>query len=145
MKKYLFAFLLVTGICGAALACGDDKENKDSTHQRKSAQTGNLAPDLDIPVAGSWQRSAISRDMRQAVYLHRDLRKSLFFSRDNSRALASMEQVGAGTLPGHLKRKLRRNYKGYRIAQVIRYHDGETLYFVSLTKDQEKVLLSFAQ
>lgn len=145
MKKYLFAFLLVTGICGAALACGEDKEIKDSTHQRKSGQAGNLAPDVEEPVAGSWQRSAISRDLRQAVYLHRDLRQSLFFSRDNSRTLASMDLVNAQALPGHLKRKLRRNYKGYRIAQVIRYHDGQTGYFVSLKKDQEQVLLSFAQ
>lgn len=145
MKKYLFAFLLVTGICGAALACGEDKESKDSTHQRKDGQADVLAPDLDEPVAGSWQRTAVSRDFRQAFYLHRDVRKSLFFSGDNSRALASMEQVDAGALPGPLKRQLRRSYKGYRIAQVIRYHDGQTLYFVSLTKDQENVLLSFAR
>lgn len=150
MKKYLFTLLLVTGITGAALACGKDKERKENPKDLRDRQvaayvTAALVSAYGEPVAGTWQRTAISRDFRQAVYLHREIRKSLFFSGDNTRRLAHIEQVGSDTLPAKLSRKLRKKYKGYRIAQVIRYHDGETLYFVSLEKDSENVLVSYAR
>ena len=52
-----------------------------------------------------------------------------------------MDLVAPSELSGKLTRKLARNYKGYQIARVIKYHDGETMYFVSLKKDQEEVLV----
>ncbi|MGV3505466.1 MAG: hypothetical protein ACO1O1_17290 [Adhaeribacter sp.] len=142
MKKYLFTFLLVTGITGAALACGKDKEKKETT---SPSSQNRAAAGLPQPLAGTWQQAAISRDFRQAVYLHREIRESLFFSGDNARLLAGIERVHPTALPGQLKRQLRKTHPGYRIAQVLRYDDGQTLYFVSLAKDQERVLLSFSR
>jgi hypothetical protein len=69
----------------------------------------------------------------------------LFFSADNRHRLASIDLVEPGELSAKLIRKLKRQYKGYQIGQVIRYFDGETLYFVSLKKDQEEVLISYAR
>jgi hypothetical protein len=142
MKKHLFILLLVTGISGAALACDKDKERKETTYQSNDQEEEAA---LAEPVAGSWQRTLSSQDFRQANYLRRDFRKSLFFSGDNARRLAGVEQVEAGALPARLKRRLRKTYKGYRIAQVMRYDDGASLYFVSLEKGQDRILLSCAR
>lgn len=150
MKKLLLTVLLAAGLAGAVTASGTNDETKENRSTVKEKQvkayvTAALNSAYGEPVEGQWQITAITRDFQQAAYKHQGMRKSLFFSPDNARMLASIELVEPMDLSAKLTRKLARKYKGYQIAQVIKYYDGETMYFVSLKKDQEEVLVSYAR
>jgi hypothetical protein len=150
MKKLLLTVLLATGLAGAVVASGADKEKKKCRQTVKENQVqayvaAALASAYGEPQGGQWQVRAITTGFQQGVYHHRGARKSLFFSADNKHRLASIELVAPDELSAKLIRTLKRKYKGYEIGQVIRYFDGETLYFVSLKKNQEEVLISYAR
>jgi hypothetical protein len=146
MKKLLFTILLATGLSGAVLACGSDKEEKENKKAARAKQIdiyvgAALAAAYGEPSQEQGRLTAITRQYRQAAFIHRSLPRSLFFSPDNTRRLARVDLVAPSELSGKMTRKLARKYKGYQIARVIKYHDGETMYFVSLKKDQEEVLV----
>ena len=146
MKKLLFTILLATGLSGAVLACGSDKEEKENKRAASEKQIeiyvgAALAAAYGEPSQERGRITAITRECRQAAFIHRSLRKSLFFSPDNKRLLARIDLVAPTELSGKLSRKLARKYKGYQIAQIIKYQDGETMYFVSLKKGREEVLV----
>jgi hypothetical protein len=150
MKKLLLTILLAAGVAGAVLACGSDKEAKVNQRAAREKQIQiyvetALAAAYGAPTGGQWQVTAHSRELRQGGMGQGSIRKSLFFSPDNVRLLARIDLLDPKELSGKLTRKLARKYKGYQIAQVIKYHDGETMYFVSLKKDQEEVLVSYAR
>jgi hypothetical protein len=149
MKKLLLTVLMAIGLAGAVVASGTDKEEKANRRNVKEKQVkayveAALASAYGEPIDGQWQVTSVIRDFQQASYTHRGIRRSLFFSPDNARMLASIELVEPGELSAKMTRKLTKKYKGYRIGQVIKYFDGETLYFVSLKKDQDEVLVSYA-
>lgn len=149
MKKLLLSVLMTLGLAGAVVASGMDKEEKANRRAVKEKQVkayveAALASAYGQPQDGQWQITSVTRDFQQASYAHRGTRRSLFFTADNARMLASIELVEPGELSAKMTRKLARKYKGYQIGQVIKYFDGETLYFVSLKKDQDEVLVSYA-
>jgi hypothetical protein len=149
MKTLLLTVLIAIGVAGAGAACGMHK-GEDSCRAAKEKQVqayveAALALTYGKPVVGQGQTGFLRGDFRQAAYSHRGMRRSLFFTADNARMLARIQVVDAHELSAKLARKLARKYKGYRIGQVIRYSDGQTLYFVTLTKDREEVLVSYAR
>jgi opacity protein-like surface antigen len=150
MKKFLFTLMLVTGLAGAGQAADGNNEVKvkQSTARERQAKTyveAALAAAYGEPSDGQWQVTAITRGYQQAAFIQQGIRKSLFFSPDNARMLASIEIVPAGELPEKMTRKLARKYKGYQIAQVIKYYDGDTMYFISLKKNLEAIMVGYAR
>jgi hypothetical protein len=150
MKKLLLTLLFAAGLAGGAVASGKDKEARQNQKAVKEKQVqayveAALAAAYGEPSEGQWRVRAITREFQQAAFIQRSIRKSLFFSPDNARMLASIELVEPAELSAKLTRKLARKYKGYHVAQVIKYFDGETLYFVSLKNDQEEILVSYAR
>lgn len=144
MKNLLFTLFMALGLAGAAAASGTDGGEQGGGRRGKEKQEkayveAALALVYVAPKEGQGQETSLTRYFRQAACTRGGMRRSLFFSADNARMLARIELVEPGELSAKLTRKLKKKYKGYRIGQVIRYSDGETLYFVSLQKDQEQV------
>jgi hypothetical protein len=148
MKKLLLTTFMSLGLAGVITASGTDKGQKgegQKENQIKAYVEAALASAYDEPMDGQWQVTSLTQGFQQAAYTHRGIRRSLFFSPDNARMLAQIELVEPSELSAKMTRKISRKYKGYRIGQVIKYFDGETLYFISLKKDQQQVLVSCAR
>lgn len=148
MKRILFTVLLATGLAGVVLAAGSDKEEREnpntSAEKQIKADTG-LAVSTSGAAGGQWRTGVLTREFQQAAFLQGSTRKSLFFSPDNAHLRARFEVVAPRELAGKVIRRLGRKYKGYQVAQVLRFDDGAAMYFITLRKGQEEVLVAYAE
>jgi hypothetical protein len=132
MKKSLFSTLLLLVLTVTAFA-KDDKENDKEKKSTVSYYAYELAGAENL----TWTKTA---KFQKATYLKDGARMSAFYNWQNE-LIATTQIVDVTTLPAKAIRNLVKHFPGNQMGEIVRYKNGETIYFVNLTNAKEDFIV----
>jgi hypothetical protein len=132
MKKSLLSTLLFLAVSVAAFAA-DDKENDK---EKKSTIT-YYAHELVGAENLNWTKTA---KFQKATYLKDGARMSAFYNWQNE-LIATTQIVDVTELPAKAIKNLVKYFPGNQMGEIVRYKNGETVYFVNLTNAKEDFIV----
>jgi hypothetical protein len=133
MKKSLFSALLMMVLSVAAFA-GNDKE-KDK--EKKSTSSSYYSHELVGAKNVTWSKSS---KFQKASFIKDGARMTAFYTWQNE-LIATTQIVDVTDLPAKAINNLVKNFPGNQMGEIVRYKNGETVYFVNLTNEKEDFIV----